>query len=72
LFEANEITKQVMARNLTKLLGQYDLRKKIVAYAKDEGANLNAMKTILIFVMNCEVLGMEESFQGILLWSCTF
>ncbi len=53
-----------MARNLTKLLHQYDLRKKIVAYAKDEGANLNAMTIALIFVMNCEVLGMEESFQG--------
>ncbi len=30
LFEANESTKQAMARNLIELLDQYDLRKKIV------------------------------------------
>ncbi len=66
LFEANETTRQFMARNLIELLDQYDLvRKKIVAYVKDEGANLNAMKTTLKFAGDCEVFGMEESFQGI-------
>jgi hypothetical protein len=30
-----------------------------------EGANLNAMTTSLKFVVDCEILGMEESFQGI-------
>jgi len=64
LFEAKEIIRQAMARNLTKLLNEYDLMKKIVAYVKDEGENLNAMTIVLIFVVNCEVLGMEESFQG--------
>jgi hypothetical protein len=53
-----------MAKKLTKLLNQYDLRKNIVAYVKDEGANLNAMTIVLKYVVNCEVLGMEESFQG--------
>ncbi len=53
-----------MAKKLTKLLDQYDLRKKFIAYVKDEGANLNAITTTLKFVVNCEVLGMEESFQG--------
>jgi hypothetical protein len=38
--------------------------KKIVAYVKDEGANLNTMTTYLKFVVNCEILGMEENFQG--------
>jgi diacylglycerol kinase family enzyme len=65
LFEANENTRWAMARNLIKLLNQYDLRKKIVAYVKDEGANLNAMTTTLNFVVDCEVLGLEDSFQGI-------
>ncbi len=64
LFEANETIGQAMARNLTELLNKYDLRKKNVAYVKDEGANLNARKIILKFVVNCEVLGMEENFQG--------
>jgi hypothetical protein len=62
LFEANETIGQVMARNLIELLDQYNLRKKIVAYVKDEGANLNAMTIALNFVVNCEVFGMEESF----------
>ncbi len=54
-----------MARSyLIELLDQYDLRKKIIAYVKDEGANLNAMTTIVKFVVDCEVFGMEDSFQG--------
>jgi hypothetical protein len=53
-----------VARNLIELLDQYDLRKKIVAYVKDEGANLNAMTTVVKFVVNYEVFGLEESFQG--------
>jgi hypothetical protein len=41
-----------MARNLIELLDQLDLvKKKIVAYIKDEGANLDAMTTILKFVI---------------------
>jgi hypothetical protein len=35
-----------MARKLIELLDQYDFKKKIVAYVKDEGANLSAMTTI--------------------------
>jgi len=36
-----------MVRKLTELLDQYDLRKKIIAYVKDEGTNLNAMTIAL-------------------------
>jgi hypothetical protein len=45
LFEGSEIIGQALVINLTELLDQYDLRKKIT-YVKDEGANLNAMTTI--------------------------
>jgi hypothetical protein len=45
LFEANDTTRQAIGRNLTELLDQYDLRKKVIAYVKDEGANLNAITT---------------------------
>jgi hypothetical protein len=31
---------------------------------KDEGANLNMMTLTQKFVMNCELVGFEESFQG--------
>jgi hypothetical protein len=36
-------TRQVLAKNLIALLDKYVLRKKIVIYVKNEGANLNAM-----------------------------
>jgi hypothetical protein len=65
LFEASETTRHIMARNLTKLLDQYDLREKIIAYVEDEGANLNVTTIALKSMVNCEVLVMEESFQGI-------
>jgi hypothetical protein len=49
---------------LTKLLDQYGLRNKIIAYVKDEGSNLNIMTIIMKFVVECEVFGLNESFQG--------
>jgi hypothetical protein len=64
LFEASETTSWVLAKNLIEWLDQYDLRKKIIAYVKDEGANLNAMIVILKSMVDCEVISMEESFQG--------
>jgi hypothetical protein len=64
LFEAIETTWQALTKNFIKLLDKYGLRKKIIAYVKDEGFNLNAMTGVLKFVVNCEYLGIEESFQG--------
>ncbi len=64
LFEAIETTKQVLAKNLTKFLDTYGLRKKIITYVKDEGSNLNSMTIALKLVMNCETLELEECYQG--------
>jgi hypothetical protein len=61
LFEAIEIIDQTLARN-TKLLDKYGLRKKIIAYVKDEGSNFNAMTITLKAIINCESFGLEESF----------
>jgi hypothetical protein len=36
----------------------------VIAYVKDERINLNFMTTTLKFVVNCEVLGLEKSFNG--------
>jgi hypothetical protein len=63
-FDAIEITKQTLTNNLTKLFDQYGLRNKIIAYVKDEGSNLNTMIIIQNFVVKCEVLGLDEIFQG--------
>jgi len=64
LFKAIETTRQALANNLTKLFDQYGLRNKIIAYVKNEGSNLNVMTIVLIFVVKCEVLNLDESFQG--------
>jgi len=63
-FETIEKTSQVLAKNLRELLNSYGLSKKIIVYVKDEGANLNSTTTTFKFVVNCEVLGLEESFNG--------
>jgi hypothetical protein len=45
-------------------LDKHGLRKKIIVYVKDKGFNFNAMTTILKFIVSCESLILEESFQG--------
>jgi hypothetical protein len=45
-------------------LDSYGLSKKIIAYVKDEGANLNFMTITVKYVVNRGVLGLEESFIG--------
>ncbi len=43
----------------------YCLRKKIIAYVKYEGFyNLNLMINAFKFVVCCEILGLEESFES--------
>jgi hypothetical protein len=41
LFEATKTIGQTLADNLIKLFDQYGLRRKIIAYVKDEVSNLN-------------------------------
>ncbi len=65
LFEAMDTSSQVLAKDLIELLGKYNLKKKIITYVKDEGFNLNtSMTTILKSVVNCNILGLQEKFQG--------
>jgi hypothetical protein len=65
LYEAIEITSQALVINLKELLDSYRFSKKIIVYVKDEGANLNSMTKAFKFVVNSEVLGLEESFNDI-------
>ncbi len=65
LFKETKITWQALANKLTKLFDQYGLRKIIIAYVKDEGSNLYIMIIALKSIVTCEVLGLDESFQGI-------
>jgi hypothetical protein len=43
LFKAIETFGQTLAWDLTNLLNKFGLRKKIIAYVKNEVSNLNAM-----------------------------
>ncbi len=65
LFEIIETIGQNLATNLTKLLDQYGLRKKTIAYVKDEGSNLTIMTITFKWIVKREILGLDESFQGI-------
>jgi hypothetical protein len=64
LFETTKTISQGLTRNLKKLLDSYGLSKKIIAYVKDEGKNLNYMTIDLKSIVNCEILSLEESFNG--------
>jgi hypothetical protein len=41
-------------------------------YVKDEGSNLNTMIGALKIVVSCDILGLEESYQGTCFWACIF
>ncbi len=63
-FETTKTINRALTKNLKKLLDSYRLSKKIIAYVKDEGTNLNSITTDLKSIVNYEVLGLEESFNG--------
>jgi len=46
---------QTLAKNLIELLGEYNLKDKIIAYVKDEGSNLNTMTRAFKFVVNYNI-----------------
>jgi hypothetical protein len=72
LFEATNISGQTLVRNLIELLNTNELKKKNVAYVKDEGSNLNTMIIALKLVLSCNVLVLKENFQRTCIWSCIF
>jgi len=61
LFETFDTFGHTLAKDLIKLLGKYDLTKKIMAYVKNEGSNLNTMTTTVKYIISCDVLGLIES-----------
>jgi hypothetical protein len=47
-----------------ELLDKYGLRKKIIAYVKDERSNLNVMTITLKVIVICVSFGLKESFRA--------
>jgi hypothetical protein len=64
LFEVIETFGHALAWNLTDLLDKSSLKIKTITYVKDEGSNMNVMTSTLKFVVNCETIGLQESFNG--------
>ncbi len=54
---------KISAKYLIELLEKYN-EKKIIAYMKDEGFNVNTMIVVSKTIVNCEILGLEKSYQG--------
>jgi hypothetical protein len=42
------------------------LEEIIIVYVKDEGSNLNTIT--LKTIVSCDILGLEESYQGTCFW----
>ncbi len=60
LFEPITTNGQTLVINLTLCI-----EEKIIAYVKDEGSNLNTIITTLKSIVRCDMLVLEENFQGI-------
>ncbi len=56
LFEANDIIKQGLIKQLKALLEKLGFISKVLCYVKDEGINLVIMTTSLKFIISCDVL----------------
>jgi hypothetical protein len=67
-----ETTWQALDVNLSNLLDSFGLRKKIIAFVKDEGANLNVMTLTLRFVVSYDISRVGREFQWKLFWTCYF
>jgi hypothetical protein len=57
---------------LIELFDQDGLKRKIIAYVKDEGSNSNVMIIALISIVRCAILGLDESFQDSIFFGHAF
>ncbi len=55
---------QKLQIKLWQLFDQYELNFIFIAYVKDKGSNLNVMASAFKSIVWCEVLSLDESFQG--------
>jgi hypothetical protein len=50
---------------LKDLFAQYELLNKVIAYVKDEGANLNTLTTKLTSIVSCVPLQLPQPYTTI-------
>ncbi len=63
IFEVHETLRDAMAIQFKDLLVRYNLLDKIIAYVKDEGANLNTFTTTLISIVSCFLLLLPQPYN---------
>jgi hypothetical protein len=62
LFEVPNTIGATLFEIVKPLLAQYQLIKKIVAYMKDEGSNLNILASTFLQVVNYELLQLTSQY----------
>jgi hypothetical protein len=65
IFEVVETIRVVMAMQLKELLSQYELLDKVIAYLKDEGANLSTFTTALTIIVSCAPFSLPQPYVTI-------
>jgi hypothetical protein len=61
-----------LAKNLIKLFGQYELKRKLIAYVKNERSNLDTITIVFKFIVKCEAFSLNESFHSNFFWHAFF
>jgi hypothetical protein len=64
LFEATNTFGVTLVEQVKVFLLKFNLTNKVIAYVKDEGANLNSFTIALTYVMSCEPLQLPQPFAS--------
>ncbi len=62
IFEVHEALRATMVIQSKDLFAHYDLLDKVIAYVKDEGANLNTFTITLSSIMSCVPLLLPQPY----------
>jgi len=65
LFEAFDIFGATFTKQVKILLVKFNLTNKVIAYVKNEGANLSSLIIAFTFVVSCELLQLTQPFVGL-------
>jgi len=64
LFETTNTFGVALVEQVKVFLLKFNLTNKVIAYVKDEGANLNSFTIALTYVMSCEPLQLPQPFAS--------
>jgi len=64
LFEANDITRVGLAKQLKTMFEKFGVTSKVLCYVKNKGTNLANMTTTLKSIFSCEAFNVLVLFDG--------